>query len=113
MESPIQSIEKLFDRIEAYGITTLELSKLKVLESSIKILTLMASKLSVVLMVSLSILVFSIGLALYLGDLLGKMYYGFFIVAAFYLLVGIIFHLFLHEWIKKPVSDVIISEVLN
>jgi len=48
-----------------------------------------------------------------LGDLLGKIYYGFFIVSTFYLLVGIIFHLFLHEWIKKPINDVIISEVLN
>ncbi|MBK6998135.1 MAG: hypothetical protein IPH31_25870 [Lewinellaceae bacterium] len=113
MDAPVQSIEKLFDRIEEYGKTTIELTKLRALDSSIKVLTLMASRMSVVLMVSFAVLIFSLGMAMYLGDLLGKIHYGFFIVSGFYMIVGIIFYIFLHDWIKKPVSDLIISELLN
>jgi hypothetical protein len=113
MDAPLASIEKLFDRIEEYGKTTIELTKLRALDSSIKILTLMAARLSVVLMVLLSVLVFSIGMAWFLGDWLGKIYYGFFIVSAFYMIAGIVFSIFLHGWIKKPVSDLVISELLH
>jgi len=113
MESPAHSIENLFDRIEDYGKTTLELSKLKIVESSIKITTKIISKLSVVVIISLSILIFSIGFALYLGDLLGKSYYGFMIIATTYLIGGIVLHFFLNKWLRKPIGDLIISEVLN
>lgn len=113
MESTINSLEDLFERVEAYGKTTLELTKLKVLERSILVVTAMISRLGVLLMLSLATIVFTIGAALFLGDLLGKSYYGFFIVAAFYLVLGIILHFFLHGWIKKPMSELIISEVLN
>lgn len=113
MESPAHSIENLFDRIEDYGRTTLELSKLKIVESSIKVTTKIISKLSVVVIISLAILIFSIGFALYLGDLLGKSYYGFMIIAATYLIGGIVLHFFLNKWLRKPIGDLIISEVLN
>jgi hypothetical protein len=58
-------------------------------------------------------LVLNIGVALWLGELLGKNYYGFFIVAAFYLFTGMVLHFFLHNWIKKPVSNLIITQVLQ
>jgi len=69
--------------------------------------------LSVIVIFSLFTLVFNIGIALYLGELLGKMYYGFFIVAAFYLIGGIVFHLFMHKWIKKPLSELINKQALK
>jgi hypothetical protein len=113
MESPAHSLENLFDRLEVYGKTTIEISKLKVIEASIKVTTKIISKLSVVVIISLSILIFSLALALYLGDLLGKSYYGFLIVAIAYLIGGIILHVFLNKWLRKPIADIIISEALN
>lgn len=106
-------MESLFERVEAYSITTLELYKLKVLESTATIVTLLVSKLSVIFSVVLFVLVLNIGIAVWIGDLLGKMHYGFFIVAAFYLLVSIIFYLFLFKWIRKPLSDMIIVQALQ
>lgn len=113
METPENQIESLFTRLEAYSKTTIELSKLKLLETTTTIVTALVPKLSVIIMLSLFALVLNIGIALYLGELLGKIYYGFFIVAGFYLIAGIVLHLFLHKWIKKPLSEFIIKQALQ
>ena len=113
METPATSIESLFERIEAYSKTTYELSKLKLLETTINIVNLLVPRLSVIIMISLFALVLNIGIALLLGELLGKSYYGFFIVAGFYLAAGFLLHFFLHKWIKKPISDLIIKQALQ
>ena len=113
METPANLIESLFERVEAYGKTTFELSKLKLLETSAIIAGSLVSRLSVILVISLFTLVLSIGIALWLGEELGKSYYGFFIVAAFDLLLAIILHFFLLKWIKKPISELIIKQALQ
>jgi hypothetical protein len=64
-------------------------------------------------MISMFALVLNLGVALWLGELLGKSYYGFFIVAAFYLLAGLVLHFFLQRWIRKPISDLIITQALQ
>jgi hypothetical protein len=111
MEQPVSVIELLFERIEAYGKTTIELSKLKALETIAATTVSAISRLSVVLMIVLFALTLSTGLALWIGELLGKSYYGFFVVAAFYLVGSIALYLFLPKWLKKPVSSSIISKM--
>ena len=101
METTANSIESLYERAEAYGKTTYELSKLKLLETSNTVITSLVARLSVILMISLFTFVLTIAIALWLGDILGKAYYGFFIVAGFYLVVGIVLHFFLQKWVKK------------
>jgi len=113
METTSTAVELLFEKTEDYSKTTFELAKLKALQTTTDVVTIMLSRISVVIVVALFILVFNVGVALFLGDLLGKAYYGFFIVAAFYLLAALILHFFLHQWIKKPVSDLIITQVLQ
>ena len=113
METPARSIESLFEKFEAYSKTTIELSKLKLLETTTIAVTALIPRLSVIIMLALFTFVMTIGVALWLGELLGEYYYGFFIVSGFYLVAGIIFHFFLHQWIKKPVSDLIIKQVLQ
>ena len=113
METPSNLIEQLYERSEAYAKTSIELAKLKALETTTRVVTTMIWRLSVIIMMSLCVLVLNIGIALWLGELLGKSYYGFFIVAAFYLVAGLILHFFLHHWIKKPVSDLIITQALQ
>jgi len=113
METPANSIELLFEKAEAYGKTTYELSKLKLLETTNIVVTSLIAKLSVILMISMFSFVMSIAISLWLGDLLGKAYYGFFIVAGFYLVAGIVLHFFLHKWVKKPISELIIKQALQ
>ena len=113
MESPANLLEALFERAEAYGKTTYELSKLKALEKTTHVSASLLSRLGVISVFSLFVILLNTGFALLLGELLGRSCYGFFIVAAFYLIVGIVLHFFLHNWIKKPVSDLIIKEALH
>ncbi|MES1219550.1 MAG: hypothetical protein ABUT20_28870 [Bacteroidota bacterium] len=113
MENREGLIESLFERAETYGKTTYELSKLKVLETTTRVTTTVVSRLGVIIMISLFILILSIGVALLLGEVMGKSYYGFFIVAAFYLVTGIVFYFFLHRWVKKPLSELIIKHSLQ
>lgn len=113
METPKNLIELLYDKIEEYGITTYELTKLKLLKTTAQVLPSLFSRLIVILVISAFILFLSIGIALLLGEWLGKLYYGFFILAVFFLLVGIVMHFYLHKWIKKPVADLIIKQVLK
>ncbi|MBK6947997.1 MAG: hypothetical protein IPH16_08025 [Haliscomenobacter sp.] len=112
METPANLIESLWEQIENFGKTSYELSKLKILESSILIVSSLVTKVSVILVASMAVLVFNIGIAFFLGDLLGKIYYGFFIVAAFYFFVAVILHFALYKWLKRPVSNLIINQVL-
>jgi len=113
METPADSIESLFERAETYGRTTYELSKLKLLETTNTVVTSLIARLSTILMVAMFSFVLSIAIALWLGDILGKAYYGFFIVAGFYLLAGLVLHFFLHRWVKKPISELIIKQALQ
>jgi len=113
MEAPSGSTEKLFESLETYSRTTFELAKLKALEAFSKGIAALLARLGVVIMVLLFVVLLSIGLALLLGDLLGKPYYGFFIVAGFYLIAGLISHFFLYQWIKAPVGNTLINQVLQ
>jgi hypothetical protein len=113
METPVSLMENLSGSVEAYSRTTFEIAKLKALQTTSGVAASLVSRLSVVLAISLFAFVFNIGIALWLGDLLGKNYYGFFIVAAFYLLVAAVLHLLLPVWIKKTVGGIIITDALN
>jgi ABC-type multidrug transport system fused ATPase/permease subunit len=109
----VSEFEKLYFRIKTFSSTSYELAKLKSLEVATSVATSLISVLSVTVMVVLFTIFFNIGMALWLGDLLGKVYYGFFIVAIFYLVVGVILYFFLRKWIKGPVSKLIITEALR
>jgi hypothetical protein len=113
METVTDSIESLIEKTELYSRTSYELAKLKALETTTDVVTTMISRISVIALASLSLLVFNVGLALLLGDLLGKTYYGFFIVGAFYLVAAVFAHFFFSHWIKKPFSDLIITQALQ
>lgn len=113
MEPQASTIDLLIERVETYGKTTYELSKLVALETAAHVVTSLIWRLSVLIMISLFALVLNIGIALWLGGLLGKAYYGFFIVAIFYLVAGVVLHFFLHKWIKTPIINLIIRQALK
>jgi uncharacterized membrane protein len=113
METPVSVVESLFEQVETYSKKTFELSKLKSVETAANVATSLLTQMGVIVMISLFVIVLSIGIALLLGELLGKVYYGFFIVAAFYLLAGGVLHYFLYGWIKTPVSNFIIRQTLQ
>ena len=113
METTVHILEGLFEKAERYSKTSYELSKLKSLETSTIVASTVLSRLTIIVVFSMFMLFFNVGLALFIGQLLGKSYYGFFIVSGAYLIAGIILHFFLYKWIRKPLSDFIITQVLQ
>jgi len=106
-------IESLIEKGEQYGKTTLELLKLKTLDKSADAASNLVSWLIVVIFAVLFFLILNIGVALWLGEVLGKSYYGFFVVAGFYGLLALVFGIFRKQLIKKPVNNSIINQVLE
>lgn len=113
MDERESSIEALIEKGEQYGKTTLELLKLKTLEKSSDVVSDLASWIIIVIFVSLFFLVLNIGVALWIGDLLGKSYQGFFIIAGFYALLALLFSVFRKQLIKNPVNNSIVTQVLK
>ena len=113
MEDKINFIEPLFTRAEEFGKTSFELIKLKALDKTTNVVSTVISRSITVFVLMMFIVIINIGVALWLGDLLGKTYYGFFIVAAFYALLGGVLYFFLHNWIKQRIGNSIISNILN
>ena len=68
----------------------------------------------IVLVIVLSIAVFSLNMALslWLGELLGANYYGFLVVSLFYSLVAVVLFI-VRTLIKSKVNDLIITQMLN
>jgi len=112
MEKRATLIESLFEKAETYAKTNLVLFKLNAVDKSADIFSTIVSKLAVIIVVLLIVLLSSIGLSLWIGELVGKLYYGFFIVAGFYVLVALFLH-YVPGLIKSPVNDSIILKMLN
>jgi phosphoglycerol transferase MdoB-like AlkP superfamily enzyme len=113
MELQENLIETLIEKGEQYGKTTLELIKLKALDKSADVTSTLASWIIVIVLIVLFFLILNIGIALWIGELLGKTYLGFFAVAGFYGLLALVFGLFREKLVKKPVNNSIISQVLD
>lgn len=107
------SIDALIEKGEQYGKTTLELLKLKTLDKTSDVASNIVSWLIVFVFAVLFFLILNIGVALWLGDLMGKNYFGFFVVAGFYLLLALIFGIYRKKLLKEPLNNSIIEQVLD
>jgi hypothetical protein len=112
-ESKTEMIESLFEKAVDYGKTSLRLVKLKTLSKTSDVASTSLSHLVVLIFAFAFMLFLSLGLAIWIGEILGQSYYGFFIVAAVYALIGIFIQLFLHNWLKKVLDNYLIDQVLK
>jgi len=113
MEDPITSVEALFKRTTEYLETRIELVKLQTVNKITDVVSSLASRLIIVIFVLLMIVVLNTGIAIWLGEILGKMYYGFFCLAGFYLLLVIILAAARRSWIKKAIGNKLVRKMLN
>jgi len=112
METKANLIEPLIERVEQYGKTSFELLKLRSLDKTADIASTLISRLFLVVVISIFAITLNIAISLWLGELLGKNYYGFLVVASFYGLTGIILF-FIHPLIKERANNSIITQLLN
>lgn len=114
METELSVIKPtgLVEKTEELGKLSLELLKLKSLEKTADASATLISRLIFVLIASVFLLMLNIGLALWIGELLGKTYYGFFILASFYAIFALSIF-FSHNWLKTKIEDTIITKMFN
>lgn len=105
--------ETLFERAEVCSKTTLEILKLKAIDTSVDVISTFVMKLAMYMVMGLFVVIGSIGLALWIGDVLGKSYFGFFIIAGAYALLAVWLRSCLYQWVKIPVSNFIITQILH
>jgi hypothetical protein len=113
METHTNMIESLLERTFEYGKISLELVKLKAVDKSSILVSSALAQGIVYFFVLMFLLFLNLGLAFWLGELLGKNYSGFLVVAAFYGLTGIVFRVFMYNWIKNRVCNSLIKRLLN
>lgn len=113
MEDKAKFIEPLLAQVEQFGTSGFDLLKLKALDKTADFLSTAASRSLALLSIYMFILIANIGFAIWIGELLGKAWYGFFCVAGFYGLMGFVLFYFAHKGIKRCVSNSIVTQVLN
>lgn len=113
MENSTTTIETLIEKAKIYSKTTFELYKYNAIYKAADVISTLAIKLIITVFLVLFSLMINIGLALWIGELLGNSYYGFFVIAAVYLFMALIVYFFRNQLIKNPVSNLIISQSLK
>jgi hypothetical protein len=113
MEDNPRLLESLVDRATEYGKISYELIKLKALDKASEVVSSVVPHSAVLILIGSFLLFLNLGIAFWLGEVLGKIYYGFFIVAAFYVLVALIIHFFMYKRLKKLIQNYVIRQLLK
>ena len=113
IENQSSPVESLIDRVKSYVETRIDLLRLKAIDKSSSFLSLVVSLIVVILVGFISLIMLSVGIALLLGDCLGKSYYGFFIVAGFYIIAGLVLYSLRDKWLKTPIANSMIKNLME
>ncbi len=113
MENVKEEFEILYKQAQEYADTRLELLRLQSVDKLSDVVSSVLSRMIVVLFAAMFLVLLSIAAALLIGDLLGKAYYGFFIISGFYALIGLICFFFRHKFFKGPIHELMIKKILN
>ena len=113
MEDTTKLLESLLEKAVEYGRTSFELTKLKALDKTSDVVSTILPHSVVFVLIASFLLLFNLGLAFWLGEILGKIYFGFFVVAAFYGVAAIVFYFFMHKWFKNLIGNYLIKQLLK
>jgi len=113
MEDKTNIYETLLESATDYGKTSFNLVKLKALDKTADAISSFIPNAVVFVLIASFLLFISFGLALWLGELLGEIYFGFFIVAVFYGLTAIVFNFLLKKGIKQSIYDFTIKQLFK
>ncbi len=113
MEDSSHLIEPLFERVSDYGKTSIELLKLKAIDKTSDVVSTLIPNYFVLILVAFFVLFMSLAAAFWLGDLLGRDYYGFLILGGFYAVTALCFRFLLNKRLKKYFYEYIVNQALK
>lgn len=108
-----ENIESLFESVKDYSKTNLDLFKLKAADRSAEIIYSAIAAVVVGVVATIFFAILSVGVALLLGEWLGKTYYGFFVLSGFYLIAGIILYAFRKKIFKEPITNSLLKKLFK
>lgn len=112
MEANKEHIEPLLQKAEAYAKTSLQLIQFKLIEKTAVVTARLFSRLILLVVISFFLIAVNIAFALWLGELLGKNYYGFLLLGLLYAVIAIVLS-FLQPLLKGRIGNFIITQLLN
>jgi len=113
MEGKPTNVEELFQKIREYADVRLNLFKLKSINKFAGFMSLSITLIILIVIFSTILLCITIGAALLIGEWVGKIYYGFFIVGGIYLIIGLVIFSMRDKLIKTKVSNKLIKELID
>jgi hypothetical protein len=113
LEERKELIEELFEKTEEYVKTNIQLAKYKAADKTGEIVGSLVAKATMVILGFFFLLMINIGIAFWLGQVLGRDHYGFMIVAGFYALLTLLVYIFRKAIIQTPISNTIITQILK
>jgi hypothetical protein len=103
--------DTLFGKVENYVKTSVDLFKLQLIDKSSDLIATLATKIAMVLIVSMFLFFMNIGIALWIGSQLNNLSLGFIIISGVYLIISIFIYRFRHRFLKSPISDIVIKKL--
>ena len=101
MEENSKTIGSLVESVTEYGKTSFELARLKVAAKLSEVVSSLIPNMISIIFAIIFLLFLSLGIALWIGEILGQTFYGFFVVAGFYGLTGMLIHFVMHKGLKR------------
>jgi hypothetical protein len=106
-------IETFFEKASDYGRTSITLFKLRTADRIADAGSSLAADVIVSLFGLVFVFMVNVGAAFWIGESLGRIYVGFFIVSAFYALAGSLVFFFRRQWLKAPIGNSILKKILD
>ena len=113
MDNKPANLEELFEKLRDYAETRVDLFKLKSIHKISGFMSSLIASLVLVILLCTVLLCITVGLALLVGAWIGSSSAGFFIVGAFYLIIGLVFYSMRGKLIKTPISNKLIKELID
>jgi hypothetical protein len=110
MKEDPELFDNLFRRVSELSLAQIELIKLRIIDRTTGFISSIVSDLIVCALLVIFLIFLNLGLAFWLGKVLGEIYFGFLAVSLFYLLLGLASHLFIKREFKKAVANYLIRQ---
>lgn len=105
--------KRLYEQVEQYVKTSVELYKLRAINTVADLIAAIGTGIILALFFSMFLLFVSVGAAFYIGEVLGKWHYGFFAVAGFYIILGLIVYALREKHVKEKINNFVIKQIFE
>ncbi len=113
MEEEKSTTKKIYEQVEQYAKTSIELYKLKATQTVANSFAAVATGFVLWVLLSMFLLFVSIAAGFYFGEVLGGWHYGFFLVAGFYALIAVIIYIYRVKCLKENIADFIVKQIFK